>query len=263
MRAWGIAWSRIANRSAVIFLLTSAVNAVTLALAGILLAVGLGTGGLPVHYGILPAVAAIAAIGAFVALPRLASRPKTKHRRGKISQALAETGTWVRDTEKAAFTPNWRLLGALAYLLADIAVLWACLEAVGVSAPIIPLVIGYQIGYIANILPIPGGVGVLEGGLLGALLLYGLPAAPTAAAVVLYHAIALWIPTIGGTAGFIRLRRTVAAGEVSVEVPAEYRAKSAQHDGPDDDGPAPDDERQTRWPVPVAPAAPVPRNLAA
>jgi hypothetical protein len=46
---------------------------------------------------------------------------------------------------------------------------------------------------------------------LGALLLYGLPAAPTAAAVILYHGIALWVPTLGGTIGFARLRGAVAA----------------------------------------------------
>jgi uncharacterized membrane protein YbhN (UPF0104 family) len=252
MRAWGIAWSRIANRSAVIFLLTSAVNSATLAITGILLAAGVGAAGLPIQYGILPAVVALGAIAAFAALPRFASRPKTKHKRGKISQALAETGTWVRDTEKAAFTPNWRLLGALAYLFADIAVLWACLEAVGVSAPIIPLAIGYQVGYMANILPIPGGVGVLEGGLLGALLLYGLPAVPTAAAVVLYHAIALWVPTIGGTFGFVRLRRTVAAGEVTVNVPEEYRRRDATKVSP----PVP-------APLTAPSPAPVVRDLAA
>jgi hypothetical protein len=101
------------------------------------------------------------------------------------------------------------MLGAFAYLLCDIAVLWACLRAVGVSAPILPLIVGYQVGYLSNLIPIPGGVGVLEGGLLGALLLYGLPAAPTAAAVILYHAIALWVPTLGGTYGFLRLRRSI------------------------------------------------------
>jgi hypothetical protein len=101
------------------------------------------------------------------------------------------------------------MLGAFAYLLCDIAVLWACLRAVGVSAPILPLIVGYQVGYLSNLIPIPGGVGVLEGGLLGALLLYGLPAAPTAAAVILYHAIALWVPTLGGTYGFLRLRRSM------------------------------------------------------
>jgi hypothetical protein len=119
---------------------------------------------------------------------------------------------WVTDTEAVAFTPNWRLLGTVAYLVLDIAVLWACLHAVGASPPLLAIVLGYQIGYLANLIPIPGGVGVLEGGLLGALLLYGLPAAQTAAAVVLYHAIALWVPTLGGTIGFARLRGVIAAG---------------------------------------------------
>jgi hypothetical protein len=31
-----------------------------------------------------------------------------------------------------------------------------------------------------------------------------------AAAVILYHAIALWIPTLGGTWGFVSLRRALA-----------------------------------------------------
>ncbi len=131
---------------------------------------------------------------------------------------LRRTATWVGDAEELDRQPNWRLLGSVGYLLFDAAVLWACLRAVGTSPSLFAIVTGYQLGYLANLVPIPGGVGVLEGGLLGALLLYGLPAAPTAAAVVLYHAIALWVPVIGGTIGFGRLRRTLTAvREASVE----------------------------------------------
>ena len=89
--------------------------------------------------------------------------------------------------------------------------LWACLRAVGASVPLLALVVGYQVGYLANLVPIPGAIGVLEGGLLGALVLYGLPAEPAAAAVVMYHAIALWVPTLAGTVSFVRLRKTVPA----------------------------------------------------
>ena len=121
---------------------------------------------------------------------------------------LGRLASWVSAAEKTAFTPNWRLLGAIGYLLFDIAVLWACLRAVGTNPPLLALIVGYQIGYLANLIPIPGGLGVLEGGLLGALLLYGLPAAPTAAAVIMYHAIALWVPALGGTVGFARLRQS-------------------------------------------------------
>jgi uncharacterized membrane protein YbhN (UPF0104 family) len=204
MRAWGIAWSRIANRSAVIFLLTSAINATVLALAGLGVWLGVASHKVGAVYGLLPAVVGLGGVGFFILLPRVRSR--------RLRPVFERVATWVSDTEAVAFNPDWRLLGSLAYLLLDIAVLWACLRAVGTAPPLLALVLGYQIGYLANLVPIPGAIGVLDGGLLGALLLYGLPAAPTAAAVVLYHTIALWVPSIGGTVGFARLRRSVAAG---------------------------------------------------
>jgi uncharacterized membrane protein YbhN (UPF0104 family) len=208
MRAWGISWSRIANRSAVIFLLTSAVNGAILGLGGLGLLAGLGHTHASFIYGLIPAVVAFAGIAFFVALPRLVGASSLAQSR--VGGALSRAASWVRDTEEVAFSPNWRLVGTVGYLVFDIAVLWACLRALGVNAPIVAVVLGYQIGYLANLVPIPGGLGVLEGGLLGALLLYGLPAAPTAAAVVLYHAIALWVPTLGGTVGFARLRGALA-----------------------------------------------------
>ena len=198
MRAWGIPWSRIANRSAAIFLLTSGVNVLVLGLAGVAILAGVGSAGIGFLGGLIPAVVGFGAIAAFLALPRLSVTRNTRLAR------------WVHDTERIVFTRNWRLIGTVGYLLFDIAVLWACLKAVGVHPSITALVLGYQIGYLANLIPIPGGIGALEGGLVAALLLYGLPAAPTAAAVVLYHAIALWLPTLGGTYGFARLRAAVA-----------------------------------------------------
>jgi uncharacterized membrane protein YbhN (UPF0104 family) len=210
MRTWGIPWSRIANRSAVIFLLTSAVNAIVLGLAGVGLLAGLGNSGTSLVYGLVPAVVAFAGLAFFLALPLVIGDPERSGRWGRVGTALARAARWVRDTESVAFTLDWRLLGTLGYLVLDIAVLWTCLRGLGVNAPIVAIVLGYQIGYLANLVPIPGGIGVLEGGLLGALLLYGLPAVPTAAAVVLYHAIALWVPTLGGTLGFAQLRGTLA-----------------------------------------------------
>ena len=209
MRAWGAAWSRVVNRSMVIFLLTSAVNAAVLGLAGLGVWLGLGSSRTGVTYGLIPAVPAIAGLAFFVALPRFSDRLPTRRMR-RVGPATDRLAGWIRDTEAIAFRPNLRAAGAIGYLLFDIAVLWACLHAVGVSAPILAVVVAYQIGYLANLIPIPGGLGVLEGGLLAALVLYGLPAAPTAAAVVLYHAIALWIPTLGGTYGFARLRQSVS-----------------------------------------------------
>src|SRR5689334_23365741 len=74
MRSWGLSWRRVLERSAVLFLLTSAVNAVVLAAAGLgiwLIPSAAHRGGL---YGLLPAVAAILLLGGFVALPRVLDR---------------------------------------------------------------------------------------------------------------------------------------------------------------------------------------------
>jgi uncharacterized membrane protein YbhN (UPF0104 family) len=229
MRAWGVAWSRIANRSAVVFLLTSAVNVVVLGLGGLGVLVGLGYPHTGVLYGLVPAVVAALLLGFFALLPRLVRQDRSG---GRLMNALQRIASWVDDTKEISFRPDWRLLGAVGYLVFDIAVLWACLRAVGVSAPVFALVLGYQIGYLANLVPIPGGVGALEGGLLGALLLYGLPAAPTAAAVVLYHAIALWLPTMGGTVGFVRLRRGLSSrGERVQAVSAQGAASVSRPPG--------------------------------
>ena len=88
-----------------------------------------------------------------------------------------------------------------------IAVLGALFAACGHPIPIDVLVLGYIIGCLANTLPVPGGFGVLEAGLDGTLVAYGAPATDAAAAVVVYHAIAFWIPSLGGLLGYALLRR--------------------------------------------------------
>jgi hypothetical protein len=67
-------------------------------------------------------------------------------------------------------------------------------------------VVAYLVGYLPNVLPIPGGIGVLDAGLVGALTLYGSPLSHAAAAVLVYHAIAFWVPTLGGMLAYARLR---------------------------------------------------------
>jgi hypothetical protein len=51
-------------------------------------------------------------------------------------------------------------------------VLWAAPAATGAAAPLAPLGVAYIVGYLANAIPIPGGVGVLDAGFVGALTLY-------------------------------------------------------------------------------------------
>jgi len=144
-------------------------------------------------------------LAVFASLPALASRV---HGEGRVARWTRVTGRVVAACVHELRHPTWRLWGAVAYLWCDIAMLWVCLRALGVHADIPDLALAFLIGYLGNVLPIPGGIGALDGGLTAALLLFGFDAAPAAAAVLAYHAIVLWIPTLLGTIAFLRVRRT-------------------------------------------------------
>jgi len=202
----GVETREIAERSAVLFLLTSAINLITLAAFGLCMGAGIVPGGHRPLLTIVPGVLSVALFCFFLAIPRLSDRGASGA--GRLARVLGATASTIRATRRTLFRPDWRLLGAFAYLWCDIAVLWACFQAIGHAPPIAVIVLAYQIGYLANVLPIPGNIGSLEAGFVGMLVLYGARATPAAAAAVVYHAIALWIPAIWGTVAFIRLRRS-------------------------------------------------------
>jgi uncharacterized protein (TIRG00374 family) len=91
-------------------------------------------------------------------------------------------------------------------LVFDMLAFWASFRAVGASPELAPIGMAYLIGQLGNWLPIPGGIGGTELGLVGALVLYGLPALTATAAVLLYRVIELWIPGVLGIAAFVQLR---------------------------------------------------------
>jgi uncharacterized protein (TIRG00374 family) len=113
------------------------------------------------------------------------------------------------------------VLGLLAYLVFDIAVLWATFRAVGSPPPVGILAIGYLIGELGGLIPIPGGIGGIDAGLVGALVLYHVPITAAAGAVLAYRAIALWVPGLVGGAAFVVLRHTLRreADAISVCAP--------------------------------------------
>jgi len=97
---------------------------------------------------------------------------------------------------------NWKLVGAVAYYAFDNAVLWAAFHAYGRTPALGVLVMGYLVGSLGAALPIPAGIGAVEGGLIGALVLYGTPAASAAAAVLLYRGVTLLIAVPLGVLGW-------------------------------------------------------------
>jgi uncharacterized membrane protein YbhN (UPF0104 family) len=209
LRERGVAAGRIAERSAVLFLLTSAINLLTLAGVGLALGTGILPGPRDPLLTLAPGAGAAALFLFFLLLPRLSEHVARTRDGGRLAAALGAIARTIRATRHTLLRPDWRLLGAVGYLWFDIGVLWACFRATGHSPPIAVIVLAYQIGYLANVLPIPGNIGVLEGSFVGMLVLYGVAPAPAAAAAVVYHAIALWIPAMWGSFGFIRLRRSL------------------------------------------------------
>jgi amino acid transporter len=71
----------------------------------------------------------------------------------------------------------------------------------------------------------------LEGGLVGALVLYGVPVMPATAAVLVYHTIAFWIPSIGGVIAYVLTTLGRRAGG-SARKPCEGRTHPAGVRGP-------------------------------
>jgi uncharacterized membrane protein YbhN (UPF0104 family) len=215
----------IAERSAVLFLFTSATNVVALMLAGAGLAIGLFAGPTDPMLSVVPAAVGLAVLVLFVALAQRASAGAGAG--GSLrSRLLGATEGASAATLRAIQRPGWRLgIGALMYLLCDIGALWLAIHSLGYDVPAAPLVLAYLIGYLANAIPIPGGVGVLDGGLAGALLLYHVPAPAAVGGVLLYHALALWIPALSGTVGFIGAQRQINSAGVKIAVAPSGKAE--------------------------------------
>ena len=220
----GVSRSRVIERSSALFLLTSATNVIALVGAGALLALGAVGGPDGVVLTGLPIAAGLIAVPAVLLMPILIRR-----------SARLSGVSWVADlvdgidgARHALLSSNWRLIGALGYLGLDIAALGASFAATGHTIPVAPLVLGYLIGYLANLIPVPGGFGVLEGGLAGALIAYGAPATQAAAAVIVYHAIAFWIPSLGGIVGYWLLQRRQALTDARSADHAAMNARRAQ-----------------------------------
>jgi uncharacterized membrane protein YbhN (UPF0104 family) len=105
------------------------------------------------------------------------------------------------------------ILGAVGTTALDLAVLGVCFRAFNYSPPIGVLALGYLIGQLGGNLPVPGGVGGLDAGMIGTFALYHQPLAATTAAVLAYHAIALWVPGLLGSLAFVRLRNVLQRDE--------------------------------------------------
>ncbi len=202
---------QIARRSVAFFLIKSSVNFLAVAIVGTVAAIGVG-GELSPLLTALPAALSVALIAAVLALRRLddgrpaaagASRP-----RRWIAAAQRALAGGVGEAVRLVRSRNPAILaGALGYWAFDNAVLWATFNAFGESPDVVVILLGYLIGQLGGLLPLPGGIGGIDGGLVGTLIVYGAPADVTVAAVLAYRVILFWLPLAAGAIAFASLRR--------------------------------------------------------
>ncbi len=76
----------------------------------------------------------------------------------------------------------------------DIAVLWACFHAFGGSPPTAVVIMSYFVGMLGNTLPLPGGIGGVDGGMIGAFTAFGVPVQLAVVSVLAYRGFAFWLP---------------------------------------------------------------------
>jgi uncharacterized membrane protein YbhN (UPF0104 family) len=211
LRRTGMSAERIARRTVAFYLLTSSVNFATAVLAGGLLALGILAGGGPLALTAGPALAAALVIAGVLALPRaLASRAAARPRAGRAGRIIARTRSalsdGIHDALALARGGNPQILGgAIGFMAFDAAALAAAFAAIGRVPPVGVLLLAYVIGQLGGLIPLPGGVGGSDGGLIAALVVYGTPLGGAVAAVLAYRVFQLGLPALLGGLAVARL----------------------------------------------------------
>jgi uncharacterized membrane protein YbhN (UPF0104 family) len=197
----------VAARMTTFMVLLYSVYMGALVLFGVGLYTGIMPGGGSFAMTIVPAIFGAVVI-AIVACAQYVRRGETR-----IQKWLSPVGDGVRDARRLIKRGNLGLLGAIMWWAFDIACLWACFNAFGSSPAVAVLVIGYFVGMLANTLPLPGGVGGVDGGMIGMFVAFGVNPATSIVAVLAYRFFAFWLPIAPGAVSYATLRRTIARWE--------------------------------------------------
>ena len=240
LRASGLSPRVIARRMLTFELLLYGVFASALIVAGAGLRAGLLAGHAPWALTVVPAAIAAGAVAITLSLRvvpadfygRLSRRPgSSSWVRRLVSHVIGAPGALRDATGIAGGLLRERRVGVVGCVLYwgfDIATLWASLHAFGGPPPGAAIVMAYFVGQLANVIPLPGGVGGVEGGMIGALIAFGTPGSMAVLGVLAYRAISFWLPTLPGAVAYVRLRRTVSRWRGADPIEAEREAIGSQ-----------------------------------
>lgn len=94
----------------------------------------------------------------------------------------------------------------------------------GEHPPLVSVVMAWLIAQIVSLIPVPGGVGTVDGGVLGTMAAFGQSAHSMAAPTIACHVLSLAIPAMAGGVRFLMLRRRMDAADqvhaAALDVPA-------------------------------------------
>ena len=223
LRRSGMEARLVACRMVAFLALLYAVYMGSIVVFGLGLYFGLFKGPGPFAITVVPAIFALLLIGIFLAmslLPGDAERRITGWSGGsgrgarimaRVVTIPASAASGVRMAIDLVRNREWGVLGAVAWWAFDIATLWACFHAYGPDPPpFAVIVLAYFVGMLGNALPLPGGIGGVDGGMIGAFAALGVSSDYAISAVLTYRAFAFWLPTLPGAIAYFQLRRRVA-----------------------------------------------------
>jgi uncharacterized protein (TIRG00374 family) len=232
LRQAGMSIAHIARRTVAFFVVTSAANFVALLVVGLGVFAGIVAGRGSAVLTLVPALAAAMAMLVVGASPRLlralGERGAGVDRHGWRGRARLALHTSLKagadgvDQAIALLRAHsfGVIVGSFAYMAFDIAALGFGFAAAGAVPAFGTLVLGYVIGQLGNLVPLPGGVGGTEGALIGTFALYGVNLTSAAAAVFIYRVFALTVPALLGVPAFVILRRKLARASHPGGIPA-------------------------------------------
>jgi uncharacterized membrane protein YbhN (UPF0104 family) len=177
------------------------------------LAVGIFAGERTLLLTLLPAGVAAAGIVAALVIARRAAvyAQRLQTQRPRMASSITSVACAVDATDRILFHRGGlrSMIGSLAYVGFDALVLWTAFFAI--HAHPVPgfavLMMAYVIGALGGSIPLPAGIGAV-GGIVGMLILYGVSHNAAVAAVLLYEAVGLIVPLIGGGIAYLFLKRS-------------------------------------------------------
>jgi uncharacterized membrane protein YbhN (UPF0104 family) len=222
LRRSGMPRREVAERMIAFLVLTYGAYMLALIVCGFGLRWGIFNGEAPYGLTVVPAYIAMIAIGTFLAIAflpadlgrRLSALRPASSKSGRVLRLAASgperLGGGTRFALHLLRHPDWALLGTLGWWAFNVGVLWASLKAFGSAPPLAVVTQAYFVGLLANLLPLPGGIGGVDGGMIGALIAFGVDSGQAVVAVLVYRGFAFWLPTLPGAIAYLQLRRTVA-----------------------------------------------------